>query len=135
MADAMAGLLDKRYMKSAFPLPPSTLVLVLFAAVVGCVVPLKVAGKETLEQSSHRQVMWAALLGMSGLSVLAITLTSTYAIVHIGMVGFSLVATMAGSFWVEFARNRHRLLDRSRSNLHSLTRSSSGTVTLASRRH
>ena len=131
MADAMAGLLNQRYMKSAFPLPPPTLALVLLAAVIGCVVPLKLADKEFLEQVRHRQVLWVALLGMSWLPLLFMTLTSNYVMVHLGMVGLSVVLAMGGAFWVEFARNRHRLLDRSRSNLQRFSRSTSSTVTLA----
>ena len=40
LADAIAGMLDRRYMRSAFPLPAGMFVIVLLSASVGCLVPL-----------------------------------------------------------------------------------------------
>jgi hypothetical protein len=78
-----------------------------------------------------------ALLGLAAGSFAVMVLTRSYATVHLGMAGFSLLVPMAGSFWVEFARNRHRHLDRDRRALDSPQADrapTDGTMTLNSRR-
>jgi hypothetical protein len=133
MADAVAGLLDRRYMKSAFPLAPTSFLLMLLAAVVGCLLPVGLMRKNTLRHLRYRRGLWVTLLTGSVACFLLVVVARSYAAVHAGMAGFSLLAPMAGSLWVELARNRHRILDKSRQAIESFGLSSDGTVTLASR--
>lgn len=134
MADAVAGLLDRRYMRSAFPLQPETFLVMMVLAAVGCLLPIKLAATPALDRRAARRVVWCGLLGGAGVCFVVMTVATTWTGVHAGMAGFALLAPMAGAFWVEFARNRHRILDSSRRALLSLASAADGTVTLAPRR-
>ena len=134
LADAVAGLLERRYMKSAFPLPPLKFLLMLTVAVVGCLLPVKLATARALEASRHRTMLWAALVGLSAACFLVMVLADGFAPVHLGMAGFALCLAMAGSFAVEFARNRHRVSDRRRRAIESFGLGSEGTITLPPKR-
>jgi len=132
LGDAIAALLDRRLIKSVyFLLPPTTLLPMLLIAAIGCLLPIKLANRKVFEQPRNRRLLWVALLGLSASSFVVIVLTKSYATVHVGMVGFSLLAPMAGSFWVEFARNRHRILDRNRRSIEDCRLVTGGTITLA----
>ncbi len=120
MADAVAGLLDKRYLKAAVPLPQSTFLLILAAAITGSLVPIKLAKRKSFEKPTRRRLLWGALAGLSAVSFFVMVVTKNYATVHAGMMGLSLLMLMYGSFWVEFARNRHRVVDRGRDALDDL---------------
>ncbi|UCC30891.1 MAG: protein kinase, partial [Phycisphaerales bacterium] len=134
LADAVAGLLDGRYMKSASPLPPLTYLLMLAAGAAGCLLPIRLATKDVFHEPGHRRYLWAALLGLSASCFLVMVAARSYAVVNWGMVGFSLFAPMAGSFWVELARNRHRILDRNRRAIDNFGLTTDGTITLAPKR-
>ncbi|MBU0717240.1 MAG: protein kinase [Planctomycetes bacterium] len=134
LADAIASLLDRRHVESVFPVRPATFLLMLLLTAVGCLVPLKLATRRTLERAGNRRVLWMGLLGLSASSFAVMILTRSFVSVHAGMAGFSLLVPMAGAFWVEFARNRHRMLDKSRAAIEELRVTTDGTLTLASRR-
>jgi len=134
LADAIAGLLGGCYMASAFPLPPGTLLGVLLLATTGCLLPVRLAATTMLERSGPRRLLWTALLGLSISCFLMMILSESYAVVHLGMAGISLLAPMGGSFWVEFARNRHRVADKKRRVIETADLGANQTVTLASRR-
>jgi hypothetical protein len=134
LADAVVGLLDRRYLRSAFPLSPATFGGMLLVAVAGCMLPIRLAANRAIEQPRHRAMVWAALSGLAALSFAAMVLTRSWAAVHLGMAGLSLLAPMAGSFWVEFARNRHRILDRGRRAIDGVRPATEGTMTLNSQR-
>jgi hypothetical protein len=134
LADAIASLMDRRYIKSVFlQLPPATLTTMLILAGVGCLLPIKLAERKALERPVHRRLLWLGLIGLSAACFIVMVMTTNYASVHLGMAGFSLLTPMIGSFWVEFARNRHRVLDRNRRTVEDVRPATDGTVTLASR--
>ena len=114
MADAIVSLLDRRYVRSARPLAAATFGFMLLLAGVGCVLPVRLAAIRAIERPRHRPVLWTVVLGLAALSFVMMALGRSPAAVHLGMAGFSLLAPMAGGLWVEFVRNRHRILDRSR---------------------
>jgi predicted Ser/Thr protein kinase len=130
LADAVAGLLERRYMKAAFPLPATTFLAVLFAATAGCLLPIRLAKTKMLESHRGRRLLWTALLTLSPPCFVVMVLASSYTAVHTGMAGFALLTAMTGSFWVEFARNRHRLADRKRRACEELRIKVGGTLTL-----
>ncbi|MHC4698513.1 MAG: protein kinase domain-containing protein [Planctomycetota bacterium] len=61
LADSIAGLMDNIYMRSAFPLRPTTFLLTLLSAAVGCIVPIGLARKRWLKAQLSRRVLWTAL--------------------------------------------------------------------------
>jgi CHASE2 domain-containing sensor protein len=115
MADAITSLLDRQYVRLAFPLPFPTLLVMLVVAGVGCLVPVRLAAVRVFEKRSPRHAVQIALWAAAGASLLGAAATRDYAGVHLGLVSFALLMPMAGSFWIEFARNRHLQLDRARS--------------------
>ncbi|HUU83496.1 MAG TPA: protein kinase [Phycisphaerae bacterium] len=134
MADAIVSLLDRRYVKSAFPLAPGTFGFMLLAAGVGCLLPVWLCAVSAIGRPSYRCGVWIVVLGLAALAFVVMTASRNYTAVHLGMAGFSLLAPMAGSLWVEFARNRHRILDRSRRAIDDVRTATEGTLTLSSRR-
>ncbi len=136
IADAVAGLLDRRYMRAAFPPAPVTFLCMLLVGAVGCVLPVRLAGRRMFERPSRRRLLWATLLTLSASCLAGMVLADTYAGVHLSMAGFSLATPMLGSFWVEFARNRHRIADRTRYRraVESFGLTTGGTITLPQRR-
>jgi len=134
LADAVAGLLDRRYMKSAFPLPPATFLLMLAAGAAGCLLPIRLAAKDVFHEPRGRRYLWVVLVSLSASCFLVMIAARSYAAVHWAMAGFSLLAPMAGSFWVELARNRHRILDRNRRAIENFGLPTDGTITLAPKR-
>ncbi len=133
LADAIAGLLDRRYMKSTSLLPPATLLPMMLIAFVGCLLPIKLAKRREFERPHHRHLLWITLLTLSASSFLVMILSESCVAVHLGMVGFALLTPMTGSFWIEFVRNRHRIADKQRRGIDSFGLASSRTITLASK--
>ena len=131
LADATANLLGGGYTISAFPPAPTTFLMMLLLSVVGCLLPIRLAMWEVLERPRCRGMLWAVLTVALVAGFLAMMMTRTYFTVHLGMAVFSLLLPMAGSFWVEFVRNRHRILDRNRRAIGDHTLIADGTVTLA----
>jgi len=131
LGDAVAGLLDRRYLQLAFPLLLKTFLFVLLAALVGSLLPIGVARLSMFLQLRPRRRLWATLLVLAAVSFCLMLGTRDYAAVHVGMAGFSLLAPMAGSLWVEAARNRYRLLDRNREAIESLRLPPSDAIKLA----
>lgn len=129
LADSVAGLLDRRYLKAANPLALNVYVVLLAVAAVGCLLPIRIAAYKKLERRATRRFL-AMVLGLS-LSVcwLLLVASSDRQVVYASMGTLALLLPMAGSFWVEFARDRHRLLDDRRRAVVSLVLSD-GTVTL-----
>lgn len=133
LADAIAGLLDRYWIKSAYLLPPTKYLSLMLVAVVGCLLPIRLATHKGFERRSHRRFLCIGLLGGSAASLLVMILSEDYVLVHLGMVGFAFFMPMTGSFWVEFVRNRHRIADRRRHTLESFGLASNQTLTLASK--
>lgn len=73
------------------------------------------------------------LLGLVPACWVVMIVTRSYAGVHLSMAGFSLLAPLAGSLWVESARNRHRVLDGQRQAFEPIDVPLVGTLTLASK--
>jgi CHASE2 domain-containing sensor protein/predicted Ser/Thr protein kinase len=130
MCDAIAGLLDRRYMKSAFPLARATFLLMLLLAVAGGLLPVGVALRPALEPLRVRRLLWLGLGAVFASCFVVMISAESYRAVHLGMAGVSLLMPMCGSFWVEFARGRHRILDRERRSVESLGLDADRTVTM-----
>ena len=134
LADAIAGLLNRRYLKTAFPLPPATLLMIIVAAMLGCLIPVMLATRSMFQRRRHRRVFWLSLIAASALCLTVMVIAKSYTAVHVGMVGFSVLAPLTGALWVELARNRHRILDSHRRAFDEPALRTAGTVTLASKR-
>lgn len=134
LADSIAGLLDRRYVKAAFPLPTTTFVLMLLVATAGCLPPMRLATVKALERTTARRLLVAGVLILAVPCFLVMVVADSYVLVHAGMAGFTFLTTMVGSFAVEFARNRHRVAERSRRALSHLGLTTGGTVTLPLKR-
>jgi CHASE2 domain-containing sensor protein len=134
LADAIAGLLSRNYLKAANPLPATTFLSMLCVAALGCVLPIKLANTELFDEPHYRVLLWLALLSIAAGSLFLIVLTREYATVHLGMAGFCLSGPMAGAFAVEFARNRHRVLDRNRQAIEDVGLDTRGTITVTPQR-
>lgn len=134
LADAIAGLLDRRYFKAAFPLETATFAYLMLLAVIGCLLPIRLAATKAFDWPAARRVAWAMSSVMTACSFVVMVVSDHAVAVHAGMAGFALGAAMTGSFGVEFTRNRHRITDRNRRSLESLQLSAGGTVTLPLKR-
>ena len=133
MADALAGLLDRRYMRSLRFLPTTTLAGMLLVATCGCLVSIQLARFKAIAPVRVRHALFAlsAVPAIAGLAV--VVATTSHVAVHTGMVGFALFAPLTGSMWVEFARNRHRIGERRGRGTDILGFGLSNTITLARR--
>lgn len=134
LADAIAGLLDQRYFKAAFPPILTTFTFTMILAAIGCLLPIRLAMMRVFERPESRSIAWVALLSLTTCSFAVMVVSDHVTAVHAGMAGFALFAAMSGSFWVEFARNRHRIADRNRRKMESIPLSTGGTVTLPLKR-
>ncbi|MHC5111542.1 MAG: serine/threonine protein kinase [Planctomycetota bacterium] len=130
IGDAVSGLFSGRHAKLARMLKPTTLVSMLMLAVCGCLIPIPLARHRLLDRKRNRNFLWMGLFSFAVGSLSLMFLTQSYPAVHTGMAGFSLFTPMIGSFWVEFARNRHRVLDERRREVIDFSQVSSGTLTL-----
>ncbi|MCH7808847.1 MAG: CHASE2 domain-containing protein, partial [Planctomycetes bacterium] len=131
LGDAIAGLLKGRYFRSVLPLSPRTLAIMLLAAIVGCLLPIRLATMRVFEQRSGHRGLWVTLGALCALSFVVMVVSDDRLTLHVGMAGFSMLAPMAGAFWVEFARNRHRILETHRRAIVDVTPGLDGTLTLA----
>ncbi len=134
LADAVSGMLQHRFMRFAQPLGPRAYALLLIAALVGVLIPIRLTTRPAFEQPFARQLLFTGLAGTAAACFVMMNFARDYGTVHAGMVGFSLVLPMAGSFWVEFTRDRHRLLDRNRRAILGIAGGSDGTVILEPKR-
>ncbi len=130
LCDAIAGLLDRRYLASAFPLAPTTFLFMLLLAIGGGLFPVAVAMHRVLEPPRIRRMLWLGLAGLSTVCFVVMLTVEGHTAVHAGMAGFSLLMPMCGSFWVEFARGRHLILDRERRAVESLVPDTDRTITM-----
>jgi predicted Ser/Thr protein kinase len=134
LADTIAGLLDQRYFKTAFPPIFTTLAFTMILAAIGCLLPIRLAMTRVFERPESRRAAWVALLSLTTCSLVVMVVSDHVTAVHAGMAGFALFAAMTGSFWVEFARNRYRIADRNRRQMESIPFSTGGTITLPLKR-
>ncbi len=132
LADALTGLLDRRYIKHAFPLSPAMYAGLLLLAIGGCVVPAVPARSRRLDDPTVRRALWATLGVLLITSVWLMGAGSERTLVHLGMAGWCFLVPLTGSFWIEFARGRHRVLDRATQAIEPFGPHAAGTVTLAS---
>lgn len=133
LADAFANLLDRRYVKSGFPLSPATFSVMLVLALVGSVLPMTLAKRMKLEQPRDRRWLWFSLTVLAAVSFVVMVAASRWGTVHVGMAGFVLLTPMVGAFWVELARNRHRIVTRGKSVIEDFGLLMQGTLTLPPR--
>ncbi|MFQ5462706.1 MAG: CHASE2 domain-containing protein, partial [Phycisphaerae bacterium] len=130
VGDAIGGLVRGAYVQFARLLPTRTLLIMVLLAAGGCWLPVPIANWTALENRSHQRVVWMGLLGLSMTCYGLMLVSKSFTAVHAVMAGFSLLAPMAGSFWVEFARNRHRVLDHRRRAIVDRNINVDGTLTL-----
>ena len=111
-ADAMSGLLSHQLLRLAHPLTLPTNLALLVCAFVGCAIAKPVAAGPWFDSAARRGGAYGLAGGliMFGLTIMCRSETSI--VVHAGMGAVALAAPLAGSLWVEFTRNRHRMLDR-----------------------
>ena len=133
LADSLVALLDGRVLRLAWPPSGWMMIGVLAAALTGCVVPARAALWRGLESPTARRAIWLAL----GATLLIAT-TALWRAHHPATVGIALcfvaaAISLAGSFAVEFARNRHRRAERARQAIEGFGFSSGGTITLPAR--
>lgn len=133
LADAIAGVLARRYVRLVFALPPSALMLAVFLAAVGCLLPIKLATWGQFGQARYRRAVETILVGLSLTALCVMIVTKSCVGVCTGFVGFALLLPLAGSFWVEFARNRHRFLEHNKRAIDELRFGPIETATLRSR--
>ncbi len=133
MADAIAGLLDRRYLQAAFPMQPKTFLPLLLLAVMGCLLPIRLVTAAAFDRPRYRRALWIAVAGLAVVSLQFMAGGSRFATVHLGLAGFAFFAPMSGALWVEFVRGRHRVLDAGRRELEPVHPAIEGTITLASR--
>ncbi len=129
-ADVMTSLLNRKYYRTAFLPVVTILPLVLLMATVGCLMPMRFARLQMFDKDVWRhRVHFAVFIGACGCFawfVLSEHSTGVYG----GMAGFSLLMPMSGSMWVEFVRNRHRILDRKRHSVQDLGSVLNDTLTI-----
>ena len=130
LSDSIAGLLNGRYLRLAFALPLTTFAVMVLLSVIGCLLTIPLAIARPLEQPHRRGPLWATLAALAGTSFVVLTAARNVVSVHAAMAAFSLALPMIGAFWVEFARNRHRLADRQRRAVESFGLTTDGTITL-----
>jgi CHASE2 domain-containing sensor protein/predicted Ser/Thr protein kinase len=133
VADAIAGLIQQQTYRVVAVPPLSLLALALGSALIGCVVPIRLARWRALESDLARRCLGAGLAGMAAISFMAMTWSQHQGMVYLAVALFALALSMAGSFWVEFARNRHRMAERKRRVIENFGLSSGGTLTLPPR--
>ena len=102
----------------------------LLVSLLGCVIPIRLASAKVMTSARWRRFMWSAIVWLVVSSYVIMIGADAYAFVFAGMAGFSLLVPMAGSLWVELARNRHRVLDRSRQLIEGFGLDSAGTITV-----
>ena len=134
LADAIAGLIDGGYVRSAFPLPAATFLSVLLLGGLGCTLAIGLGRLSLLQERRGRRTSWCLILAGATAGWLALVLSRNDAVVHAGLAGVSVLAPLAGSLWVELARNRHRIFERKRQAVEQLHVPIDGTLTLATLR-
>lgn len=130
LANAVSGLLNGEFVEAAFPPRPITFLIMLVLATMGCVLPIRITTRRAFDRAINRQLLWIAVITTAACGFAVMVLSSSYVAVHLGMACFAMATPMTGSCWVEFARNRHRIVDRSQRGLQSLSLSTAGTLTL-----
>lgn len=131
LADAVAGLLERTYVKHAFPLSPAVYAGLVLLAIGACVAPLVPARSRRLDDPTVRRALWATLGVLLVSSVVLMGAGTERTIVYLGMAGWCFLVPLMGSFWIEFARGRHRVLDRATQAIEPFGPHATGTVTLA----
>ena len=133
LADAIAGLLARCYLRLVIVLPTAAFLFALLLAAVGCLLPIKLATWERFGRSRYRRGVMIVTGGLALTSLCVMVTTQSRMGVWMGFAGFALLLPLAGSFWVEFARNRHRFLERSKRAIDELRFGPIETATLKSR--
>ncbi len=134
VGDAIAGLLNRSYVRLASPLGTPKYLLMVAMAVVGFLVPIRLATLSLWERRGMRRTLLVVVAVLSGICYATIVLADGFAAIHVGMAGFCLLTVMIGSLLVEFTRNRHRIAERKRQSMNGLTFATEGTVTLPLKR-
>ncbi len=132
IADAVAGLLERRYMVAAFPPPTATFALMLLAAVMGCWLPTRPSVRATLSRTLGDDHA-LPLLALAAIGMGAMVGTHQAVSVHAGMATAACLLPAVGSFWVERARHRHFVVERREVLPNSFPLAAEGTLTLPSK--
>jgi CHASE2 domain-containing sensor protein len=134
LTDAIVGLLNRRYVRSAFPPTPTTFSVMLLLALVGSLAPIGLVKWVKPEWLGARRSVWLLALTPAAVCLVVMVLAVDWGPVHVGMGGFMLLTPMVGALWVESARNRHRIVVRKSRAMEELGALMQGTLTLPPRR-
>jgi hypothetical protein len=134
LADAVAGLLERGYVVAGFPPPPTTYLILLASAAVGCWVPRRLAGRGLVVGQRSIRPLWLALtFALAGGLALA-EVGDQFVTVHLGLAAATICLPLAGSLWVEYARNRHWLAGAQPQDANPRFFDAKRTLTLPSKR-
>ncbi len=133
-ADVMTALLHRRYYRAAFPPAGATFPLMLLIATVGCLIPIRLTRRPFFDADIWRHRLHIAVLFGAGASFVLFVVSESSIGVHASMAGFALLGPMVGSLWVEFVRNRHRILDRKRHSVNDICSALNDTLTIQPKR-
>lgn len=130
LADAIANMLDRTYVRTAYPLRPTLFVALLLIAFAGCFVPVPLVLRALINSKRRRIAVWAVLIAASAVTLVLLANSHDKHVVHLALAAAALLPPFAGMLWVELARNRHRMLDRGRQSLDALIFETGQTSTI-----
>ncbi len=113
LADAISGLLNQKYIRAAWPLPFDVFAVLLLVALIGGLAPSRLIDSTVWVNERTRQICWMTLLVLASVAFWVMLTSRDYVTIHLAMICVCLFASASGAFWIEFVRNRHRILDRS----------------------
>jgi len=111
-ADALAGMLSQSLLRLAHPLSLGTHLVLLIGAFLGCVTAIPLVGSDWFDGAFRRRMLYGLATVLIFLGIYLMCRCESFFLVHAGMVVVAIAAPLTGSAWVEFTRNRHRMLDR-----------------------
>ncbi len=133
-ADVMTSLLHRRYYRAAFPPMGAAFPLMLLIATVGCLIPIRLARRPFFDSDKWRHRLHAVVMLGAGVSFALFVISESFTGVHASMACFALLGPMSGALWVEFVRNRHRILDRKRHSVNDICSALDDTLTIQPKR-
>ncbi len=129
-ADAITSLLNGDYIRAAFPPTITGFVAALFLAIFSCAISIRLAAMRFVIELRSRKVVWITFATLVVTSVLTILVSREHMLVQTAMASFVLFSIMACALWLELARNRHRILEKSRQSFESFGFDNSETQTI-----
>lgn len=110
--DAMVGIMEHHFLRRPYPLSLPTSMAMLALAFAGCALAIPVASRPRFDRPARRRGAYGAAMAAAAAGALGMGRSEHVLLVHLFMGGAALATPLIGSLWVEFTRNRHRVLDR-----------------------